>query len=150
MTEKHSRGTRVGDPSPGKGLLTRRGAVLPLIAVTLVGVMGLVALAVDGGSIQRQRRMAQNAADAGALAGAQEILRAHTQAVAFAVADTAARRNGFVDGVNGAHVIVSQPASPDYYTGSSYVKVVVEDTVKTIFAGILKRSFVVVKARAWG
>jgi len=128
----------------------RRGAVLPLIAITLIGLLGMMAFAIDTGAVQRERRLAQNAADAGALAGAQEILRGHTQAVAFAAADTGARRNGFVDGVNGAHVIVSQPASPDYFVGSAYVKVVVEDTVKTIFAGILKRSSVVVKARAWG
>src|SRR4051794_26411610 len=84
----------------------RSGAILPLVAVTLVAMMGVTALAIDGGAIQQHRRLAQNAADAGALAGAQEILRTHSQSVAFAAADTAARRNGYVDGVNGAHVIV--------------------------------------------
>jgi hypothetical protein len=128
----------------------RRGAILPLMAVTLIGMMALIALAVDGSEVQRQRRLAQNAADAGALAGAQEILRTHSQTVAFAAADSAARRNGFVTGVNGARVIVSQPASPDFYTGPSYVKVVVEDTIRTLFARIINRPLILIKARAWG
>jgi hypothetical protein len=113
--------------------------------------MGVMALAIDGGAIQRERRLAQNAADAGAMAGAQEILRGHnTDAVVFAAADTAARKNGFTTGVAGKNVVVTRPTSPDFFTGSSYVKVVVEDTVRTIFAGIINRSIAIVKARAWG
>src|SRR5437764_8911302 len=108
MTEKRSRSVTAGS-NRLENLHNRRGAVLPLVAITLVGLLALMAFAIDGGAVQRERRLAQNAADAGALAGAQEILRGHTQAVAFAAADTGARRNGFVDGVNGAHVIVSQP-----------------------------------------
>ena len=151
MSGRNSSHTRVvAGQFARRGSDSRRGALLPLMAVTLVGMMALIALAIDGGEVQRQRRLAQNAADAGALAGAQEILRTHSQTVAFAAADSAARRNGFITGVNGARVIVSQPASPDFYTGPSYVKVVVEDTIRTLFARIINRPLIVIKARAWG
>lgn len=51
----------------------RRGAVLPLVAVCLIGLLGLVALAIDIGMIAVARTQAQNAADASALAGARTI-----------------------------------------------------------------------------
>ena len=43
----------------------RRGAILPLVAMSIVGLMGLMALAVEAGSLHRERRTAQTAADAG-------------------------------------------------------------------------------------
>src|SRR5437867_5669258 len=108
-----------------KLLRSRRGAILPLVAIVLVGLMGLLALAVDGGSIQRQRRLAQNAADAAAQAGAMEIYRTHTDtATVFAAARDEAARNGFTTGSGGVRVIASTPTSPDHFTGSGYVKVV--------------------------
>jgi len=48
----------------------RRGQALLLIAGAIVGLVALVALAVDGGNAFAQRRIAQNAADGGAMAGA--------------------------------------------------------------------------------
>jgi hypothetical protein len=132
-------------------LRSRRGAILPLVAVTLVGLLAFAALAVDGGSLQRHRRLAQNAADAAAQAGAAEIFRTYVDtATVFAAARADATRNGYTTGTDGVSVIVTTPASPDYFTGNQYVKVVVEDTVRGIFAGIIGRSKVVVKARAWG
>ena len=130
---------------------TRRGAMLPLVAVTLVGLLALLALAIDGGSIQQHRRAAQNAADAAAQAGASEIFRTYTDTpTVFGAARAEATRNGYTTGTNGARVIVSTPASPDYFTGPQYVKVVVEDTVRTMFASIIGRPSVVIRARAWG
>jgi hypothetical protein len=118
--------------------------------VCIVGLLGVVALGIDGGELQRQRRLAQNAADAAALAGAQEILRVHSDDEIFGAAIQEATRNGFTTGVNGKRVITTHPVSPDYFTGNAYIKVVIEDTVRTMFAGIIGRKTVVVKARAWG
>jgi type II secretory pathway pseudopilin PulG len=141
---------RFGERTPAR-LRSRRGAILPLVAVTVVGLLALAALAVDGGSLQRHRRLAQNAADAGAQAGASEIIRTFVDtATVFAAARADASRNGFTTGTNGVNVIVSTPASPDHFTGNQYVKVVVEDTVTSLFAGIIGRPKVVIKARAWG
>ena len=48
-----------------------RGQVLVLVVLMLVGLIAMLALVLDGGSFYSQRRQAQLAADAGALAGAR-------------------------------------------------------------------------------
>lgn len=50
-----------------------KGAVLPLVAVCMVVLVGIVALAIDIGHLLVVRNELQNAADAGALAGAQAL-----------------------------------------------------------------------------
>ena len=47
----------------------RRGAIVPLVALSLVGLLGLVALAIDIGMVAVARTQAQNAADSAAMAG---------------------------------------------------------------------------------
>ena len=58
-----------------KKLLARdhEGQVLVWVAVAMVALLALISVAVDGGYVYSQRRLMQNAADAGALAGAWEI-----------------------------------------------------------------------------
>ena len=51
----------------------RRGAVAPLAAILLVPLLGMVAFAVDSGWMVLARSDLQNAADAAALAGAQQL-----------------------------------------------------------------------------
>jgi Flp pilus assembly protein TadG len=131
-------------------LKNRRGAMIALIAVCLVGLMALLAFAVDGGSVQRHRRLAQNAADAGALAGAWEIYRVQNDATIFASALAEAKTNGYEHGVNGAKVVATHPVSPDHFTGDKYVKVVVTDTVQTFFAAIINKPRVIIRATAFG
>ena len=50
-----------------------RGAVIPLVALALVALIIMTAIAVDGGNARQNRRYAQSAADAGALAGAKAL-----------------------------------------------------------------------------
>lgn len=50
-----------------------KGQILPLVALMMFVIIGMVALILDGGAIIANRRSAQAAADAGALAGAQAI-----------------------------------------------------------------------------
>jgi hypothetical protein len=133
-----------------KGLRDVRGAVLPLVAVTMLMMLSLLALAIDGGNLQRQRRIAQNAADAGATAGAWEIFRLKSDSQMTASALTETARNGFTNGVGGVVVTVTHPTSPDHFTGSQYVKVVISSTVTTVFARIIGRSSVPVRATAFG
>ncbi len=52
---------------------SRRGSVLPLMAVRLVALVGFVALAVDVGLLTLARTQAQNAADAAAASGARSL-----------------------------------------------------------------------------
>jgi Flp pilus assembly protein TadG len=51
----------------------RRGSILPLVAICLVGLIGFVALAIDIGLIVAARNQAQNAADLAAMAGARAL-----------------------------------------------------------------------------
>jgi hypothetical protein len=52
---------------------SRRGSVLPLIVISLVGVCAFAALAVDLGMIVMAKTQCQNAADVAAMAGARTI-----------------------------------------------------------------------------
>jgi Putative Flp pilus-assembly TadE/G-like len=128
----------------------RRGAVLPLVAITMFALVALLALAIDGGLLQRERRLAQNAADAGALAGAQEIFRNQTQDTVFAAARNETARNGFTHGSNHAKVTVDTLPTGDLFGGAKFVRVIVYDTVPTIFPHVLGREAVLVRAQAIG
>jgi hypothetical protein len=52
---------------------TRRGVVLPLVAMCLVALIGLVALAIDIGMVAVAKTQAQNAADCVAMVGARSM-----------------------------------------------------------------------------
>jgi hypothetical protein len=51
----------------------RRGGILPLVAFCLVGLVGVIALAIDIGMIAVARAQCQNAADVAAMAGVRTI-----------------------------------------------------------------------------
>ena len=53
--------------------ISESGQILILLAVGIVALLGFTALAIDGGAVFFDRRSAQNAADAAALAGAYEL-----------------------------------------------------------------------------
>jgi putative Flp pilus-assembly TadE/G-like protein len=125
----------------------KRGAILPLLAVSMVGLIGLLVLAIDGGTLQQQKRVAQTAADAGALAAAIELLRNRPDSI-IPSAKSETSRNGFTDRVDGDTVTVTYPATSGVFTGSHFVNVVVQRTVPTIFAGIFGRASVLVRSRA--
>src|SRR5512139_2848387 len=53
-----------------KSNLSERGQAIVLIVLAIIALLGFTALAVDGSLVYSDRRWAQNAADASALAGA--------------------------------------------------------------------------------
>lgn len=63
-----------------------RGQILIIITVALIGLLGMTSLAIDGGMIYSDRRQAQNAADAAALAGALKKSNGGTDAAAIQAA----------------------------------------------------------------
>jgi len=74
--------------------LEESGQALILVVLTMVAMVGLLALATDGSNIYVQRRLAQNAADAAALAGARQVaLGADESTVAAEIFDYV-QRNG--------------------------------------------------------
>ncbi|MCE5258528.1 MAG: pilus assembly protein TadG-related protein [Chloroflexi bacterium] len=88
-----------------------RGQALITVVIALLVLLLFAALAVDVGQMYTQRRHMQNAADAGALAGARELCLGHTETQAIAVAnDYAGPRNGapqVQSAVNGNIVVVT-------------------------------------------
>lgn len=99
-----------------------RGQVLPLVALCLAVLMAFAGLAVDVGYWEYQQREQQNAADAAALGGAQQLLYSTTGCPNQSLANTAGQRdagnNGFANGGN-TTVTIANPASIGAYAGQS-------------------------------
>src|SRR5688500_20216667 len=86
----------------------KRGQALIIIALALVGIVGMVALVIDGGNVFLDRRGAQNAADSAALASA--LSRIHGGQDWIAVAVSSATVNGYNnDGVTNNFQVYSTP-----------------------------------------
>jgi Flp pilus assembly protein TadG len=83
------------------------GQAIVMVAIVFMTLMFAVGLALDAGQLFAAKRTQQEAADAGAFAGAVVLYQNGTvlQATAAAIADAA--KNGFVDGVNNTSVTVN-------------------------------------------
>jgi hypothetical protein len=98
-----------------------RGQVLPLVAICLVVLLGFGGMAVDVGYLQYEQRQQQTAADSGALAGAEYLLKNGGCAIGGTGWQQAARddsaRNGYTHGgtvtVNVNHPVASGPFAGD-------------------------------------
>lgn len=84
-----------------------RGQALILVALSLIGLLAMVGVALDGGQLYRSRREAQNAADAAALAGARLLLNEACQPsgngdqeISSAIIEFAGRNGVIWDGSN--------------------------------------------------
>ena len=111
---------------------SQRGQSLVILAVGIVGLLGFSGLAIDGGILFADRRHAQNAADAGALAGAFSLLQGNDPVPpAFArAADNDFDNNGVSNWVTVYHPPAYGPYAGDY----NYVQVEIESKVDSMFA----------------
>jgi putative Flp pilus-assembly TadE/G-like protein len=105
---------------PAQLMRARRGArpdgqVMVIFAMGLVMLLTFASLAFDIGRFYSERRFLQNAADAGALAMANALIRGDTQAEADAQARDVLDRN-FLGSPNGS-VPTDPPVIPEYDTG---------------------------------
>ncbi len=119
-----------------KTLTDKRGQTLVIIALAMVAVVAMAAVALDGGHAFMQRRRMQNAADAGALAGARELASGGSDCQAVA-GDYAVTRNG--------------ADQADIDCGVSVSNEVVVTTTKTFstwFGGVIGLNEIQVRARA--
>jgi hypothetical protein len=122
--------------------------MLLFVAVSMVVLMGFLAMTLDVGAGGRQRRIAQTAADAAAIGGASEIYRSHTDLVSSA-AFAEAVRNGFNDADADVQVQVFYPPSTGPHAGNAaYVEVQVDKTVPTIFGSIFNVASMNIHTRA--
>ena len=134
----------------------RRGIVVPLVAVLLVVLLGVAAIAIDGGLLLTDRQQAQKAADAAALAGAIDLFTnfdanqgTDPSGTAAASAQATAADNGFTDGVNGTTVIVNIPPQTGTFQGlTGYVEVLITMQQQRFFSLIFGTGTVQVSARS--
>jgi hypothetical protein len=119
-----------------------------MVALSLVVLLAFMGLAIDVGALYHVKRIMQTAADAGALAGANEILRGNTLGINSS-AQGGTKTNGFTDGVNGVTVTVNNPPASGYYVGQpSYVEVMIKQNSPTYFMKILGYQSVAILSRA--
>jgi Flp pilus assembly protein TadG len=116
------------------------GAVLVIVVLMIVGLFGMVTLAVDVGALLVKRRQLVTAADAAVLAAADAALLAAAQSCAHKEDQTAA--DGMAAGYatfNAGGTVTVDP--PTYVPGCSHpagkVTVVVRDRQGTFFAPVL-------------
>lgn len=135
----------------------QEGQIIPLLALSLVVLLGALAVVLDGGRVYSQRRNTQNAADAAAMAGASVLVQsdpAGSASSVYAAACAAANANGgfgsgSVDGTcgpTGSAVIVHIPGSGTgsalsgvnpVFENAGYVQVRVQTSFKSFMSSLL-------------
>ena len=123
----------------------QHGQAIVLIVVGIVGLIGMTALAIDGGNAYSDRRHAQNAADTAAFAAALDKLNGGTATTIVNAGKDRANSNGYNNnGTSNIVVVNNPPASGSQYdcthipaTCNDYVQVIITSNVKTFFAPIV-------------
>ncbi len=145
----------------------RSGQTLVLVALMLTALIGLAALAIDGNNAYAQRRRAQNAADAGALAGTRAlwlaqhgagnestILQAiHQIAEAQGIPDTDGRPGNEFNGNIQAFYYISDTVQISIPAGAippnaRGVRVVVQNPFRSFLAAVIGHTVLRVSAQA--
>jgi Flp pilus assembly protein TadG len=132
-----------------KNLRDERGQTVVFVAVFMgLLALGFVAFALDVGVLFREKRMAQSAAQAAAVAAAEEVGYGNT-ANKQAVANAMAKLNGFDTTLasNPATVTLTTPASGNF-TGSIYVQATVSMPIHTTFLGAFAHGMVTMPVSA--
>src|SRR5579885_3452680 len=140
----------------------RRSAVAPLTILCLALLVGVAALVIDGGTLMEARRHVQAAADAAALAGADDLYSHYLSNQGIDVGGTAqasalatASANGFTN--DGVHSTVTVSTSPQTYQSgpnagktipAGYIEVVIQYNASHLFSGVFGSGTSAVRARA--
>jgi hypothetical protein len=122
-----------------------RGQVMVLVCVSLIAIVGMIAVVTDFSFLQHQRNMMQTAADSAAMAGSEEL--SYGDQVVAGKADAAT--NGYTDGASSVTVAINNPpsAGPNA-ANSAYVEAIVTKPEPTYFLRVLGVSTISVSARA--
>ena len=110
------------------------GQVMVLICVSLIAIMGMIAVVTDFSFMQHQRNMMQTAADSAAMAGSEELN--YGDQVAAGKADAAS--NGYTDGQSSVTVTINNPpSSGPNASNTAYVEAIVSKPQPTYFLRVL-------------
>ena len=115
--------------------LSERGQALIVIVFAILGLMGVVGLAVDGGNVYVDRIRAQNAADTTALEAA--LVRINGGNWITAAYQKAAENGYNNDGARNTVQISSPPASGKYKGNIEYIQVIITSHVRTYLASAI-------------
>lgn len=120
-----------------------RGATMVVVAISLLALIGMAALAIDGGAAYNERRSTQGAADHAALAAAWAACTQQGEAAAVAAGLAAARANGYDDAESTIAVTVTRlPGSQAKY------EAVISAVRQNEFAGVIGQPEMTVVSRA--
>jgi hypothetical protein len=111
----------------------QRGQMLALFAISLVAIIAMTGLVIDGGMTFTQRRDQQNVADAAAMAGAYAYANTSDASAAIAEAQDTAADNNYTHGEGGAIVDVTVSVS----NGLATVTANVTKPHRNYFSGIV-------------
>lgn len=111
------------------------------VFIGIIGI-GFIAFALDIGTLFRQKRLAQAAADAAAVAAAKEVSVGNSYANEQAIANTVAKLNGFDTTLskNAATVVLAVPTTGNF-TGTGYVQATVTRSIPTLFLAEFSNRF---------
>jgi len=125
---------------------SERGQALVLIALAIIGLIGITALVVDGGNAFLDRRAAQNAADSAAMASGLARIRGENYVQrAF---DSAAQNGYDNNGVTNSVQVFSPPVEGNHVGDIEYIQIILTSNVKTYFAGVIGRNTIVNRVSA--
>jgi Flp pilus assembly protein TadG len=136
--------------------LSRRGTVAVMVAVCLTVIMAVLAISLDGGTLLAERRHAQAAADAAAMAAACDLYenfwtnsgKDPSGTAAKSATDTAAANGYSGDGTTSVVTVNIPPKTGDYTGMYGYVEVIVQAYEPRNFSNIFTSGPIPVQARA--
>jgi hypothetical protein len=124
------------------------GAVAIILGLTLGGLVGFAALAIEGAQWYAQYRQVRTAVDAAALSAAVAYAAGDTSGYT-AEATAVAARNGYVDGTNSVSVAIHRPPLSGSYTGNNAaIEIVITAPQRPRLAALFLNSSVNISARA--
>ncbi|MEK6751680.1 MAG: pilus assembly protein TadG-related protein [Chloroflexota bacterium] len=114
---------------------SEQGQAMILIVFSIIGLIGMTALAIDGGNAYVDSRRAETAASAAALTAATtRIEGGDWRAAALATA----RDNGYNnDGITNTVELNTPPISNDYNGNPEYIEVIITSHLKTYFGSVI-------------
>ena len=115
---------------------SRSGSVLVFFALILTTMLALVGLVIDGGLLMAAQRHAHNAADAAALAAANDLLFGRPPSTAIATATTFVKQHNGLEDAPDPEVNIP-PQNGPYAGMANHVEVIVSSPARSYLMNIL-------------
>lgn len=126
--------------------ISEKGQAIVIITLSIIGLIGIAALAIDGTNAYIDNRRAETAASAAALTGAlTRIEGGNWRAAALAIAAA----NGYDnDGESNTVELNTPPLSGPYAGNAEYIEVIITSRMRTYFANVIGIPYITNAVRA--